>query len=333
MASNSDFFLKKTLGDGFFESLNKFELWKPGTKTTIDHEEIKTALMIVPRVLMSFIVSNLSSMQLNETKEIWLNIGNTDITDAKLRVTKHERDVYSGEIEQSNKKVVDFKYRSIPGVALVIMSAFELYDTDKLLKENKEKNDVNPNILDKVQNLIDERLALHDLINKVVDKKIEQRDAIQQLFLAKLSESLKVKEDISEVTKIAKDSADYDEYMRGMANGLEVADSITNKKEPEFIPSSKKELPLKKFLDQHKIKSSKKEFSIQLSKNEHVSCSGCGQDIFKNQVYSGCICLGNDREKKIFIKKSEDGIKVRFSAGWDPENIEMLLETLRRKRG
>lgn len=303
MASNADIFLKKTLGNDFFESLTKFELWKPGTRTVVDHEEIKTALQIVPRVLMAVLIREMSAMAVGETKEIHLPV---ETVPALIRTTKHEKDVYSGEILHENKMVVDFKYRSIPGVGLIIMSAFELYDTSELIKENP--NQPSEDNAKKIQDLIDERLALHDLIDRVVDKKLAERDAIQQLFLAKLSESLNQKEQAPTVI-------------------VEL-----NQSEP-MSADTKKELPLRKFLEIRKTKLDKKEFSISLAKNENVSCPSCGQDIFKNQVFSGCICLGNDREKKIFIKKSEDGVKVRFGKGWDPENIEMLLEVFRRKRG
>ena len=70
-----------------------------------------------------------------------------------------------------------------------------------------------------------------------------------------------------------------------------------------------------------------------MAKGEHVDCPDCKKNIFDGQVFSGCVCLGDDMDKKIYIKKSEDGMKIRFGRGWDPENIEMLLEVLRSKRG
>lgn len=338
MASNADFFLKKTLGDDFFESLTKFELWKPGTRTTVDHEEIKTALQIVPRTIMSHIIHHLSSMQIGETKETQIPISETG---AMLRVTKHERDVYSGDIIQENKVVVDFKYRSIPGVALVIMSAFELYDSEKLLDPPQSEPAQAP-IEDKIQKLIEERIALHDLVNKVLDKKMSERDAIHSRILERLTEELteqraahdRLKTQISEVAKISKESAPMDEpYFRGMANGIEVVNATANNKEPEFIEAPKKKSsPVLKFLEDHKNKN-KKEFSVHLSKGEQVECPDCGKNIFDGKVFSGCVCLGDDREKKVFIKKAEAGFTIRFSRGWDAENIEMLLEVLRRKRG
>jgi hypothetical protein len=312
MASNSDYFLNKALGSDFFESLTKFELWKPGTRTTVDHEEIKTALQIVPRVLMAMLIRELSSMEIGQTREIHLPVASVP---ALMRVTKHERDVYSGDIEQENKKIVDFKYRSIPGVGLVIMSAFELYDTSELVKEQEQAP--SEDIGKKVQQMIDERLALHDLVERVIDKKLAERDAIKELMMAKITES-----------------------MRATPAPVEVpAPVIVPVEEPvQLVAKSdakpKKESPLKGFLENRKQKQIKApEFHVQMAKGEHVHCPDCGKDIFDGAAFSGCICLGDDRDKKVHITKTEEGIKVRFGRGWDAENIEMLLEVLRSKRG
>lgn len=304
MAFNADYFLGKTLGKDFFESLAKFELWKPGTRTTVDHEEIKTALMIVPRTIMALLIRELTPMTLGETKEINLPVS---AGNCMVRLTKHERDVYSGEVHEDNKMIVDFKYRSIPGIGLVIMSAFELYDTEKLAEDQAQAPA--EDITKKVQHLIDERLALHHLIGQVVDKKIEERDAIKQLLMAKISEALPVKDEPKQEV-------------------VEIKPEI-----PMAKSSAKKESPLKGFLDQRKKKAVAPEFNIQMAKGEHVDCPDCKKNIFDGELFSGCVCLGDDMDRKIHIKKTEEGIKIRFGRGWDVENIEMLLEVLRSKRG
>ena len=306
MASDTKYFINTLLGEDFMESLQKFELWKPGTKSVIDHEEIKTALHIVPRALMSFLVTNLSSMEIGDNRDIALPVSK----DAKLQITKHERDVYSGHIEEAGKIVVDFKFRSIPGVGLIIMSAFELYDTEKLSESPKQETQ--EGAVDKVQKLIDERLALHQMVNNVVDRKMMERDAVNKLLLMRLSDEL--------------------EHQNKEKVSLEQA---VHKKESESVEAPKKKgsPKLSEFLELRKSKSKKKEFSLELAKGEHVDCPDCGKNIFNGSVFSGCICLGDDMERKAHIYKSETGIKVRFSKGWDQENIEMLLEVLRRKRG
>lgn len=325
MAFNSDQFLSKTLGKDFFESLAKVELWKPGTRTTVDHEEIKTALMIVPRTLMALLIRELTPMTIGETKEIKLEVG----SEAMVRLSKYERDVYSGEVFENNVRIVDFKYRSIPGVGLVIMSAFEMYDTEKLVDNDKQQP--TEDVTQKVQQLIDERMDLHSLVTRVVDKKLEERDAIKALLMAKINEDLKTKKDIAELAHISKVSAPMeDEYFRGIANGIAVADSVVNKREPEFVESKKKESPLKGFLDKRSNKVKPTEFAIEMAKNEQVDCPDCKKNIFDgNNIYT-CVCFGDSG--KVYLKKTEDKIKIRFGRNWDIENIEMFLSVLRKAR-
>jgi hypothetical protein len=318
MASNSDYFLKKALGDDFFESLTKFELWKPGTRTTVDHEEIKTALQIVPRTIMSLLIRELTPMKVGENKRIQLPVS-ANPNHPLLSVTKHERDVYTGDIVEAGKIVCDFKYRSIPGIGLVVMSAFELYDTEKLVDLPEAKPEEDHSL--KIQQLIDERLALHDLVGKVVDKKLAERDAIKELIMAKITDSMRDNSPPKAEAPAEKP--------------LEIAPSIMVEEriQPVAKSQAKKESPLKAFLDNRKSKSKPGEFHIQMAKGEHVHCPDCGKDIFNGDAFSGCICLGDDRDRKVHITKTEQGIKVRFGRGWDAENIEMLLEVLRSKRG
>ena len=326
------------------ESLAKVELWKPGTRSTIDHEEIRTALQIVPRTIIAMLIRELSPMNIGETKEVNLFIG----ANSMMRVTKHERDVYSGDVEQDNKKIVDFKFRSLPGIGLVIMSAFELYDMQNLINTPVTEAPLAEDAQDKVQKLINERIALHDLVSRVVDKKMMEKEAIEKLLMMKLTEALVQKDkkinDILTITKVNEDTTpNPDAYHRGMTNGLKIAESIVTEQEPKFLEPGTNEdgydkpkkltKPLKAFFEKRKEKLKKNEFSITLMKGEQVHCPDCGKNIFDGKAFAGCICLGDDMERKLFIKKTEDGIKVRFGKGWDSENMEMLLDVLRRKRG
>lgn len=290
MSSKVDYFLNKTLGQDFFESLAKVELWKPRTKTTIDHEEIKTALQIVPRVILALLIKELAPMAIEENIEIQLPVEGGAI----LRATKKERDVYSGEIQKDDKIIVDFKYRSIPGIGLVVMSAFELYDVSNLEECEVIDNDLSS----KVQKIVDERLALHDLIGKVVDKKIEHKEAINKIILKKITDSIEDKKEENKIPIIV----------------------------PLVSAPPKKFSKFKEFMERKK---KPKEFSIELAKGEKVDCSDCGKNIFNGKIFSNCVCYGDSG--KVYLKKTEDGLKVRFGRGWDQENIEMLLETLRRK--
>ena len=376
---SGDSFLKKALGEDFFESLQKVEIYKPGTRTTIDHEEIRTALQIVPRTLISFLVNHLSPLKVGENKRIQLPLNEGPIW---LNATKLERDVYIGSIERDGKIITEFKFRSIPGIGLIIMSAFELYDINKLIDPPK----VEESISSKVQALINERLVMHDIVSQVVDKTMAEREALNKLMLMRLTDELsatkeelerervrlagcgvaalggatgdndvkpgdyghsasfddvkrlydqndKARKGIANIARIqAEDpNSKEDEYARGLANGLAVADAVVNNKEPNFVDAPKKgSQKLKNFIENRK---KPKEFSIQMVKGETVRCPDCGNALISGEVFTGCICLGDDRERKVYIKKSEDGIKIRFGKSWDAENIEMLLEVLRRKRG
>jgi len=340
--SNADFFLKKALGEDFFDALSKVELWKPGTKSTLDHEEMKTALQIVPRTVIALLIRELVPMKIGETKEIELpgisSAGpHPEGSRSMIRATKHERDVYSGEIEEDNKMVVDFKLRSLPGVGLVIMSAFELYDMDNLIGGADANEQLAPDaapiapeagsiapqplpLLEdadmKIQHLIDERLALHELIGKVVDKKIMEKEAIHELVLAKITEALKLVNE--KVNAVSNDVKHVDLKLDG-ARALAFS---------AWKKAHTKKRPLDEFLEKKK---KTREFSIYLTKGESVSCPDCGKNIFDGNGYSGCICMGENMNSKIYLKKSENGIKIRFPKSWTYDNIEMLLEILRNR--
>lgn len=285
-------FLKKALGQDGFEELEKFELWKKKTNTVVDHEEIRTALQIVPRTILSLLQRELTPMKTDEGKEFQLPVDR----DAHIQVTKHAEDVYSGEIREASKVIAQFKHRTLPGVGLVIMTTFELYDIADLDRAGKTDGaDVS-----KIQAIIDERLGLRDLITKVVDQRLSEREAIDQLIKLKLTQAMQ------EAQK-----ADIEPEM---------------KKEDK----TKKPLKLKEFLDK-KTDKQKAKFELVMQKNETVTCPDCGKDIFAKGIFSGCICYGEDRNKKVFIAKTEEGFSIKFSRAWDVENIEMLLDTLRSK--
>jgi hypothetical protein len=337
MKKNAKIFLSKTLGDDFLESLgtslSKSEVYKQGTRTVTDTNDLFQGLQIVPRALLGLLVRELSPMQIGDTKEIKI----PGKEDTIIITTKHERDSYSGQVLQNNVKINDFLHRSVPGLGLVLMTMLELYDVDGF--EEAPASKVNES---EINRIIDERLNLHSLINKVVDGKMMQRDAVQQLLMAKLNEEIvkekKKNKDIAEVRAMQeKSTPQSDEYFRGMTNGLEVANTIANEKEPEFVEHSKviplvpkKSRPLSEFVENRKKKLNKKEFSIEMKKGESFDCPDCGNLIFNESGFSSCICFGD--VGKVYLKKSEDGFKVSFSKSWDADNIEMLLEVLRGKK-
>ncbi len=301
MKKNAEAFLNKTLGSDFLESLgstlSKSEVYKQGSRTVTDTDDLFQGLQIVPRALLALLVRELSPMQIGDTKEIRI----PGKKDTVVITTKHERDSYSGQVLQNNVKINDFMHRSLPGLGLVLLTMLELYSMDELEKEPT----VSPDKQAEINCIIDERLNLHSLVNKVVDGKMQQKDAIQQLLMAKLTE------------EFAKEKA------------------AQPKEEPKhtavIVLKPKKSRPLSDFVENRKKKLGKKEHFVQMQKSEEVSCPDCSQTIFNDSGFSACICYGN--VGKVYLKKSEDGVKLSFSKSWDKDNIEMLLEVLRRKNG
>ncbi len=184
MDKKPDTIVKSILGEDFFEELKKSDVYKINTKTVTSTDEIATGLKIVPRAVMSFLVSSLSHLEPGDNKELELPFA----PGYHMQLSKKDHDSFSGFIYSEGKKINEFTHRSIPGIGLVLMTTFELYDTDNL-KDTKEKEKESFNVL-KLQSLIDERLMLHSLISRVVDHKIAQRDAIETLVREKLKQAI-----------------------------------------------------------------------------------------------------------------------------------------------
>lgn len=284
-------FLKETIGDEGLEELKKFELYKPNSGVSLDHEEIRTGLQIVPRAILSFLQTNLQPMNIGDSKSLILPVGEA----ATLRVTKKDVDVYIGDIIKEGKVVSSIKNRSIPGIGLSIMTAFEMYHPEELDEGIKPIDDL---MSLQIQKIIDQKIYMRSLIGDIVEKKISEREAIDKVIKERLAEML------------------------------------TEKRKEEAAPKKGEEAPeskLKSFLEK---RNSKKGFKIEMKKNESVQCPDCKQMIFREGSWTGCLCFGDERNNKVFLTKNDKGeASVRFSKNWEMENIFMLLEILRRKNG
>jgi hypothetical protein len=185
-------FLKETLGEDGLEEIKKFELYKPNSNVVVDHEEIRTGLQIVPRAILSFLQTNLSSMKIGENKNIKIPVG----VDAILRVTKKDSDVYIGDIIKEGKKACLIKNRSIPGIGLLIMTTFEMYYPEDL---DSNINPINDETSSKMQRIIDRKIYANSLASDVVNNNISQKEAIDKMIKDRLTEMLSEKdEDASE---------------------------------------------------------------------------------------------------------------------------------------
>lgn len=290
-------FLKKTLGEDGYEKLVKSDLYKKKTATALDIREISTALQIVPRTILSFLHKELKDMKDGSNKEIKLPVD----SEAFLSVTKYSNDVYSGEIRQKGEIVATYRYRSLPGVGLVIMSTFELYDVMDLGRMGGDHQDTSKTSADDIQKIIEEKLSLRDTISSLVDRKISEREALDSLIRSRLTATISESGQGKEKEEMKKDQEN----------------------------DKKKPLKLKEFLDK---KSEKNKHFVKLEKSDIVSCPDCQNVIFNESGFSGCICYGADMDGKIHIKKSEGGVQLSFPKNWDKENVEMLLHALRESK-
>lgn len=285
-----DELVKTMLGKDFFEVLQKSDVYKMYNRNATSISEFSTGLKIVPRTVMSFLIQNLTNLTADENKNLELPFA----PDCYMQVTKKDQDTFQGYIYSKGQKINEFKNRSIPGIGLVLMTTFELYDVEDL--KNTKKEEEKTFDVSKLQQIIDDRLMLHSLISRVVDQKLSHRDAVEIL----------VKEKIAQAFAAAKAEENQEKYL---------------KKET-------KSEKLKNFLDKQKAKEVQREAEIE--KRETIGCPDCGTSLYdggKNLTL--CICYGEDWNKNIKIKKTESNMKMKFPKSMDKENVEMLLNTLK----
>jgi hypothetical protein len=294
--------VEKILGNDFFESLQKTEIFKPQTRTNLDSEEISIAYKIVPKIVLNFLIENLKPMAIGHNKTIsLLPIGIT----GDLLVNKLSKDVYSGDITSEGKRVYEYQYRSIPGIGIILLTTFEMYDLQLDAPNHEffeeEKQEIKPEInhFAHIEEAIEERLKLNKLISEVVDKRISEKEAIERLVNNKLAEIfLKVSEVVEEKE--------------------EKAEEIKVEK-----PS------IKDFLDRKA-----KKHSLEFLKSD-INCPDCGVNLYKkeSEIIKGCICYGFGPEEKgadIKVCKNEDKISLRFNKSWDDESIQKLIKTIKK---
>ena len=291
--------VKSILGEDVFEELKKSAIYKPETKTAVQPEEIRVALEIVPRSVLSFLFANLKHKEVNEVVDLDLPWA----LNAKMHVNKLGADNYNGEIVKDGNKMYEFQHRSLPSIGLILLSVFELYDLD-MLNEIKEKpaEPVVQDRIEKLQSLIDERLMLHNLIKDVVDKRLSEREAIGRLIKEKLSEH---------VATASEEKAE-------------------EPKEEENMEIDKKS-KLRQFLENRE---KKRQESVEMDKSESIKCPDCKTVIHKkesNEIIP-CVCYGEFMNKSIKIAKTTDGkVKIKFPKSFDIDNIEMLLEAIKKQ--
>jgi len=288
--------IKSLLGEDILEALQKSEitggLVKLNTNTVTDPNEIKIALQIVPRSILTYLFMNLKDMAVGGTARLALPFAEGTF----LNVNKLSPDNYSGELHQNGKRLAEFKYRSLPGVGLVLMSSLELYDIKQL--NTIESSDYNCEKAQKLQNIIDERIQLYNIIQSVVDKKMMERDALKELIRQRLTREL-------------------------------FSPPVQPKEEAPASPIAQKKTKLGEFLEGvHR-----EQGIFELDKSE-IHCPDCNAPLYKGgDKISLCICYGEFFTKNISIMKKEGKtVKIKFPRQFGSDNIEMLMEALKGKK-
>lgn len=276
--------IAKTLGSDFISDLKECEI------CGVDGTKIE--LQIVPRTVLAYLVLHLKGKEVGSVSDLDLPFAEN----TKLNVTKFSKDNYSGKLIQGDKEIAQFKYKTLAGLGLILMSSLELYDIDQLKveKQPEEKG---------LQALIEEKLYLHALISDVIEKKLSQRDAIKQLVDAKLNQSVVE------------------------ANEPKEAEEPEQTIEIE-VPDKKSKL--RAFME--KRESNKVRIIDKLQKSE-IKCPDCKTTMYdgKDSIRL-CICYGEHRNKEIKIQKGEnDRIKLQFPKDIEIEGIDMLLDTIKNK--
>jgi hypothetical protein len=352
MKISPDKAIKSTLGQDFFEELKKGDVLKIHSNVATSVDEMAIGLKIVPRMVMTFLMSNLTHLPVGGN----INIALPFTPNAYLQVTKMDRDNYTGHIYAAGKKVNEFSNRSIPGLGLVLMTTFELYNLDEHTEfKQKEEESFDTK---KLQELIDQRLFLHNLVNKVVEEKIAPREAIDSLVKERVSQALsklklekpkqhkstsvpqeiqpsETKRKISEEEIAFIVDAKENKQMTWDEIALNYNTKFKQNKSSENVKKNYQRY--KHILEQDVKKSEDKKSAIKniapsiMMKNQKISCPDCGTSLYDhNKSITLCICYGEDWGKDIKIKKSENNIKMVLPKNIDKENLEMLLNTLKK---
>ena len=307
--ANVKAFLSHYLGEDALEVLAKgSELFKENTSTALDYDEIYKATQIVPKTVLSLLHRELHGLKENQHVDFPFKL--EDGKEARVYVQKFSGDNYTGKIYQDGKVLARFQNRSLPGVGIILLSTFELYDFKEAAAPAKEPEaapaPMQAKMDSEVNRLVDERMNLHSIVRKVVDQTLSEREAMDSLIAKKLNSMMKEEKKPVEEKKVVK--LDKSETKSPVGYRLK-----------EFLNSRKKE--------SHKPK-------VFLMKNEgSIDCPDCGQTVFNGNKASGCICLGENKDSRVFIKKNQDGtVQVKFSSDWDVENISSLLETFRKRK-
>jgi hypothetical protein len=283
-------------GESFLDKLQKngdIGVLKPLAGYTTNGAEIATALNVIPRAVMSWLVLNVLPMKVGDIMSRPLDPIDPLVT---CNVQKIDRDLYNGSLDLGGREITRWKNRTLPGIGMVILSTLELYKPEEVLAMPEQA----PKEAAAVQLNVN-----HEMI---------ARDASKADMFAQMT---------------------YEEILRfRIQTEMELnrlRAEVRTMKEPQEGEPGPVGFKLRRFLENRDIQKREGTFQVILSKGEEVSCPDCGQSVYSEEQFHPCVCFGENRNSKIFLKKNEHGTTLKFSKNWDPENVEMLLDILKRR--
>jgi hypothetical protein len=285
-------------GEQFLEKLTKnaeIAIHKPLAAYGINGSEIAQSLNVIPRAVMSWLVLNILPMKVGDSLNRPLDPIDPLV---QFNVQKIDRDLYNGTLEKGGKEITRFKNRTLPGIGLVIMSTLELYKPEDL------------------QNMPEQPAPVAAACQHSINHEMLLRDSAKAGLFSQLTYEEILKLRIKTEIELARLKTEI-EAMRNISAPVVPAEPVAQK--------------LRRFLENRDIEKSERTFEIILAKSENSSCADCGQPICVNGKLIGCLCLGDQRNDKIFLKKTEKGTQIKFSKSWDIENIELMLDILKRR--
>lgn len=330
MFKKHDTLIKVALGEPVYKKLVK-AIIKQDAKSVVDIDELASALRIVPKSVMTFLMKICRELKDGEAKESDLPFGEN----AQMLINKIQEDQYMGYFTEAGKITHKFDLCSIPQLAAHILSHFELYDEEPMNysesnnKEHEEKSK-------KEESSQNERLA--NLEEKI--------DAIFALVAKdepiKKSESLKK----NKLFRVLKKAGQMPTMPKPPGAGKNVGGNqgITQtgihemKTSASDGPNSKPKIDLgaanvkeisnasMKPAGPAAPKQSTAKSELTVKKSEIAGqCRDCGGSM------PHCICF-QILSKPVLKKNANDTVTLNFKSDWSKEAVVALYNSLQRKK-
>lgn len=327
------------MGDDLYEALNK-ALLKIPTSSVVDLQEMHSSLKIVPKAIMAFLIKELTPLEDKTNKEIKLPWKDNTF----MLINKEGPDIYGGHIREGGKILHEFDLTAIPQLGAHIMSTLELYDADFKDDEKAEEKPEAAEGVDMQQKVNQLEQKINETQIKLLENKVN--DLMRVVAQNKATAPVKSTSKTEGLTKagtmptmpkppragsmggvtgtkagiLGTKTAATDKMAkppRGMNNPDLKVKPLTTKPQaaPKATASTK---PMGKSEDSKK--------TLFFEKTEDSKCADCGQPDVKNGKLVRCACFKALSEPS--VKKTENGMIVKFGEDWDKESVETLYKSL-----